>query len=222
MLQTSTIDFLKALSKNNNKPWFDAHRKNYEAAKADFENFIGLLLKKTSVFDKDVSELQVKQCTFRINRDIRFAKDKTPYKTNMGASLNRGGKKSIFAGYYFHVEPGGKSFAGGGLWMPEADVLKKIRQEVDYNLDEFKSILNNKTFKKIYNTLEHSTETSLSSAPRGYEKGNPAFEWLKLKSYIATKPLTDKDITANDLLANVGETFKALKPLIDFLNRGID
>lgn len=222
MLQQSTIDFLKTLSKNNNKPWFDAHRKDYDAAKADFENFIGSLLKKTTSFDKDLNELEVKQCTFRINRDIRFSKDKTPYKTNMGASLNRGGKKSVFAGYYFHLEPGGKSFAGGGLWMPEAETLKKIRQEVDYNLDEFKTIIENKTFKKIYNALEISKETSLSSAPRGYEKDNPAFEWLKLKSFIATKSLSDKNIMSKDLVGNVAETFKALKPLIDFLNRAID
>lgn len=222
MLQLLTIDFLKDLSKNNNKLWFDGHRKDYEAAKADFENFISLLLKQASSFDKDLTELEVKQCTFRINRDIRFSKDKTPYKVNMGASLNRGGKKSVFAGYYFHLEPGGKSFAGGGLWMPEAVTLKKIRQEVDYNLDEFKSIIENKTFKKIYNTLEISKETSLSSAPRGYEKDNPAFEWLKLKSYIATRSLSDKEIMAKDLASTVTETFKALKPLIDFLNRAID
>ncbi|MEO7802202.1 MAG: DUF2461 domain-containing protein [Ginsengibacter sp.] len=222
MLQVSSIDFLKALSKNNNKPWFDAHRKDYDSAKADFENFVGLLLKKSASFDKDLSELEIKQCTFRINRDIRFSKDKTPYKNNMGASLNRGGKKSVFAGYYFHLEPGGKSFAGGGLWMPEAETLKKIRQEVDYNLDEFKTIIENKAFKKAYQALENTKETSLSSAPRGYEKDNPAFEWLKLKSFIATKPLPDKDIVAKDLEQNVIETFKALKPLLDFLNRAID
>jgi len=222
MLQTSTVDFLKTLSKNNNKQWFDAHRKDYDSAKADFENFIGRLLKKAVLFDKDLSELEAKKCTFRINRDIRFAKDKTPYKTNMGASLNRGGKKSVFAGYYFHLEPGGKSFAGGGLWMPEAETLKKIRQEVDYNLEEFKNIIDNKTFKKIYNSLEISKETSLSSAPRGYEKDNPAFEWLKLKSFIATQPLSDKDLISKELEGTITETFKALKPLLDFLNRAID
>ena len=118
MFQSSTVSFLKELKKNNNKPWFDSHREKYLSAKTDFENFIEKLLAATSVFDADLKELTAKNCTFRINRDIRFSKDKTPYKTNMGASLNRGGKKSIFAGYYFHLEPGGKSFAGGGLWMP--------------------------------------------------------------------------------------------------------
>lgn len=125
MVQTSTLQFLKSLSKNNNKLWLDAHRNQYLEAKTDFENFVAILIKETVRFDSDVKDLQVKDCVFRLNRDIRFSKDKTPYKTNMGASINRGGKKSIYAGYYFHVEPGGKSFAGGGLWMPMAGELKK-------------------------------------------------------------------------------------------------
>ena len=114
MFQSSTVSFLKELKKNNNKPWFDNHREKYLSAKVDFENFIGKLLQAMSAFDSDIKELLVKNCTFRINRDIRFSKDKTPYKTNMGASLNRGGKKSIFAGYYFHLEPG-KEFC---RWRP--------------------------------------------------------------------------------------------------------
>ena len=125
MFQQSTIQFLKNLAKNNNKIWFDGHRNDYLAAKNDYENFVSSLIKKIAVFDPDVKELQAKDCTFRINRDIRFSKDKTPYKVNMGASLNKGGKKSIYAGYYFHLEPGNKSFAGGGLWMPMAPELKK-------------------------------------------------------------------------------------------------
>ncbi len=222
MIQASTIKFLKNLNINNNKPWFDEHRPQYDAAKTDFENFIAKLLKKTAAFDDDIKELEVKHCTFRINRDIRFSKDKTPYKANMGASLSWGGKKTLFAGYYFHLEPGGKSFTGGGLWMPDAGVLKKIRQEIDYNPDEFKGILENKSFKKTYNTLESSKETSLSGAPRGYDKENPAFEWLKLKSFIATRAIPDTEINAKDLDENVANAFKALKPLIVFLNRGLD
>ncbi len=126
MFQLSTVSFLKELKKNNNKPWFDNHREKYLSAKTDFENFVENLLNSISAFDDDIKELPAKNCTFRINRDIRFSKDKTPYKTNMGASINRGGKKSIFAGYYFHLEPGGKSFAGGGLWMPVSSRIEKI------------------------------------------------------------------------------------------------
>src|SRR6185295_4338287 len=115
----------------------------------DFENFIGKLLAATSAFDIDMKELLAKNCTFRINRDIRFSKDKTPYKTNMGASLNRGGKKSIFSGYYFHLEPG-KSFAGGGLWMPMVPELKKLRQEIDYCFPEFNKVITGSAFKTQY------------------------------------------------------------------------
>src|SRR5215208_1456588 len=127
MLQPATLKFLKALKKNNNKVWFDKHRKDYDAAKNDFENFIQAVLDKQSKNDSDLKELTAKKCMFRINRDVRFSKDKSPYKTNFGASMDKGGKKSGFAGYYFHLEPG-KSFLGGGLWMPQPDALKKVRQ----------------------------------------------------------------------------------------------
>ena len=124
MLEPQTLKFLSLLKKNNNKPWFDAHRAQYEAAKIDFQNFIQLVIEDLQRTDTTIAGLLAKDCLFRINRDIRFAKDKTPYKSNMGASLKRGGRKSLFAGYYFHCEPG-KSFIGGGLWMPDAAAAKK-------------------------------------------------------------------------------------------------
>jgi uncharacterized protein (TIGR02453 family) len=222
MVQTSTLQFLKSLAKNNNKVWLDAHRTDYIEAKADFENFVAVLIKKTAAFDSDVKELQVKDCVFRLNRDIRFSKNKTPYKTNMGASINRGGKKSMYAGYYFHIEPGGKSFAGGGLWMPMAPELKKIRQEIDYNLDEFKSIVNAKTFKSEYKELENSADLKLSNLPRGYDKENPAGEYLKFKSLVATKYLSDNDITGKKITEKTIRAFRTLMPLIKFINKAIE
>jgi len=222
MVQKSTLDFLRSLAKNNNKVWLDAHRTDYIEAKADFENFVAALIKKTAAFDTDVKELQVKDCVFRLNRDIRFSKNKTPYKTNMGASINRGGKKSMYAGYYFHIEPGGKSFAGGGLWMPMAPELKKIRQEIDYNLDEFKSIVNAKTFQSEYKELENSADLKLSNLPRGYDKENPAGEYLKFKSLVATKYLTDDDITGNKITEKTIRAFKTLMPLVKFINKAIE
>ncbi len=222
MLQPSTIQFLKNLSKNNNKPWFDSHRDQYLEAKLDFENFVSGLIKETAKFDPDVKELQAKNCVFRINRDIRFSKNKTPYKTNMGASVDRGGKKSIFAGYYFHAEPGGKSFAGGGIWMPMAPELKKIRQEIDYSFDEFKKIIQDKNFKAAYGKLEDSADVKLSNLPRGYDKENPAAEYVKFKSLIALKPLTDAELTSKSLTTTTIRAFKALTPLVKFINRAIE
>ena len=125
MLQTSTFKFLKDLKKNNNKPWFDKNRKVYEAAKADFISFIQAVIDQHGKKDASIKNLLAKDCLFRINRDVRFAKDKSPYKTNMGASINKGGRKAEnSAGYYFHLEPGGV-FTGGGIWMPMPDELKK-------------------------------------------------------------------------------------------------
>lgn len=221
MLQPSTIKFLKTLAKHNNKQWFDANRPLYDQAKDDFENFIQSVLDQHSKKDEDLKELTAKKCTFRINRDIRFSKDKTPYKTNMGASLNRGGKKSVFAGYYFHCEPG-KSFVGGGLWMPMAPEVKKIRQEIDYCYDEFNQIIKAKKFRSVYKELYSGEDVKLSKVPQGFEKDNPAAEYLKLKSWLAMRNLSDTDLVSKDLLKKTSEAFDALQPLVKFLNRAIE
>jgi uncharacterized protein (TIGR02453 family) len=221
MIKPSTIKFLKDLKTNNNKAWFEEHRNAYIAAKEDFENFVQHLIDKLSEFDPDIKELEAKQCTFRQYRDVRFSKDKRPYKINMGAYMARGGKKSSFAGYYFHLEPG-KSFMAGGLWMPMPPELKKVRQEVDYCFDEFKKIVNDKGFKKIYKDLEASEGVKLRTTPKGYDPENPAIEYLKLKSFLAESSLTDKELSSSTLLKTTVSAFKALKPFIDFLNRAIE
>src|ERR671921_430652 len=146
MLEPQTLKFLTALKKNNNKPWFDAHRAQYEAARIDFQNFIQLVIDDLQRTDTTITGLQARDCLFRVNRDIRFSNDKTPYKVAFGASIKQGGRKSPFAGYYFHLEPG-KSFIGGGLWMPEPATVKAVRQEIDYNWPEFQGLITDKAFK---------------------------------------------------------------------------
>lgn len=221
MLKPQTLRFLKGLTKNNNKPWFDAHRADYEAARIDFSNFIQLVIDDLQRSDATLAGLTSKDCLFRMNRDIRFSKDKTPYKNNFGASIKRGGKKSPFAGYYFHCSPG-SSFAGGGLWMPEAADLKKVRQEIDYNWDEFNSILNEKTFKKIFGDLYHGSEVKLSSVPKGYEKENPAIEYLKFKSLFTEMQISDKQLTKGSLHRITVDAFIALQPFLNFINRTLE
>ena len=221
MLQSGTIKFLKDLKKNNNKPWFEENRPLFEAAKADFEKFVETILDAYATKDTDLSPLKVKECVFRINRDLRFSKDKTPYKANMGASLNRGGKKSPFAGYYFHCEPG-QSFAGGGLWMPMPPETKKVRQEIDYCFPEFRSIVQSGKFKSVYGDLNKTSEYSLVNVPKGYEKDNEAAEYLKLKSWVAMLPLTDADLVSKDLVKKVIESFETLQPMVKLLNRAIE
>jgi len=221
MLQQSTLKFLKDLKVNNNKPWFEANRQRFEQAKTDWETFVQQVLDRMADVDEEVSGLMVKDCVFRQNRDIRFSKDKSPYKPHMGASIDRGGKKSGFAGYYIHLEPGNTSMVGGGLWAPEGDALKKVRQEIDYSADEFKKIITAKNFVKQYGDMEKG-EYSLRREPKGYEKDNPLIEYIKLKSFIAARTLKDEELTNKDLLKNVILAFEALKPLIKFINRALE
>jgi uncharacterized protein (TIGR02453 family) len=221
MLQSTTIKFLKDLKKNNNKPWFDAHRKQYESAKADFAAFIQAVIDGHAKNDPTIKNLVAKDCMFRINRDVRFSKDKSPYKTNFGASINKGGKKSMQAGYYFHCEPG-QGFAGGGLYVPMPEDLRKVRQEIDYNLADFKKIINARSFKSIYGDLDRSAEFLLSRVPKGYEADNPAAEYLKFKSLIAMYPVKDTDLTSKDLVKKTVAGFVALQPLITFLNHAVE
>ncbi len=220
MLQLSTVKFLKELAKNNNKPWFDANRKKYEEAKTDFSNFIQRVIDKHGKKDIGIANLKAKDCMFRINRDVRFSKDKSPYKNNMGAYINQGGKKSLFGGYYFHCQPG-ESFVGGGLWMPMPPELKKVRQEIDYNFDAFKKIIGSKKFKSIYGDLSRDAEYVLMRLPKGYETDNPAAEYLKLKSFVAMTPLKDAELNSSDLEKKVVTAFETLQPLLEFINHGL-
>lgn len=221
MLQPQTLRFLSQLKKNNNKPWFDSHRAQYEAARIDFSNFIQLVIDAVQKSDTTITGLTAKDCQFRINRDVRFSKDKRPYKENFGAFICRGGKKSIYAGYYFHLAPG-NSFMGGGLWQPEPGNLKKVRQEIDYNWEEFQSILKNKNFKKIYGDLYKGSDVSLSRMPKGYEENNPAIDYLKLKGLIAETKIADGDLTKSTLHKKTVAAFEALQPLLNFINRSLD
>ena len=220
MLQPSTIKFLKDLKKNNTKEWFDANRKVYEAAKKDFLDLTEAVLKDIAAKDKTLSHLEPKKCVFRINRDVRFSKDKSPYKTNMGMSISKGGKSEMSAGYYFHLEPGA-CFIGGGIYMPMPDEVKKIRQEIDYNWDEFKKIISAKKFVTVFGDVTKSAEFSLVRPPKGYDENNPAIDYIKLKSWIASTALQDVELADKNLSKKIVSVFEAMKPLIDFLNRGI-
>ncbi len=220
MLQFSTLKFLKDLKKNNNKPWFDEHRKEYETAKSDFYSLTEQLIKTIAGFDAPIGHLSAKECLFRINRDVRFSKDKSPYKTNMAAYFNKAGKKGSGAGYYLHIEPG-KSVAAGGIWMPEPAVLANIRQEIDYSFDKWKKIIGKADFKKTFTEGVKSSE-SLVRPPKGYDETNRAIEFLKMKSFIVSKPFADKDILNKGFIAAVSKTCNSMKPVIDFLNTALE
>jgi uncharacterized protein (TIGR02453 family) len=220
MIQPHTVKFLKDLKKNNNREWFEANRKKYEEAKADFEAFVANVLAELSNVDETIAHLKPKDCMFRINRDVRFSKNKAPYKTNFAMYISKGGKKTSDAGYYFHCEPG-SAFIAGGVWMPMAPELKKIRQEIDYNFEEFQGILSETVFNNAFGNLDRSEGGVLTRPPKGYEDNNPAIEYLKLKSFIATAPLPDEALAHNALVNTVVEHFKTMKPFVDFLNHAL-
>ena len=221
MILPATLKFLKDLRKHNNKAWFDAHRPAYEAAKLNFQDFIQSVIEKHAKRDKDLLGLEARKCLFRINRDVRFSKDKSPYKVNFGASMDKGGKKSGLAGYYFHLQPG-ESFVGGGIWMPEAASLKKLRLEIDYCLPEFRKIVESGKFKKTFGTLYTGEGVQLKKLPQGFSAGNPAEKYLKFKSWLALAKLADDELTSSRLVAKTAASFAVIQPLIKFLNRPLE
>lgn len=220
MLQPSTLQFLTDLRANNSKPWFDANRKTYEAARADLIKLADVILQELKTIDPAIaqSNLQAKNGIFRINRDVRFSHDKSPYKTNFGIWFNAGGKKAPTAGYYVNVEPG-HGFAAGGLYMPEAAALASIRQEIDYHLPEFEGLLQRPGFQQYFGQL--SQESALVRPPKGYEADNPALPYLKLKSFTASHPLPDYTFLGPHFRQQIAAAFTELQPLVAFLNRAI-
>jgi uncharacterized protein (TIGR02453 family) len=221
MIRSSTLDFLKKLKKNNNKGWFDRHRAAYDAARENVEAFAQQLIDRYSEEDRDLEGLHAKQCMYRIHRDIRFSKDKTPYKNHLAFSLDRGGKNSGLAGYYFHIEPG-QSFMGGGIWNPPAENLKKIRQEIDYNLEEFEGILRSKAFTKLYPEIYTGENVQLKKVPQGYDKDNPAADYLRFKSWMIITDVSDAQLQSPQLVKQTIHAFRQAKPFIDFINRSIE
>lgn len=220
MIQLATLKFLKNLKKNNNRPWFEVHRPQFELAKTDILSLAGGIIKHVASFDAPIGALNSKDCLFRINRDVRFSKDKSPYKTNLAAYFNKGGKKSNGSGYYVHIEPG-KSFVAGGTWMPLPADLAKIRQEIDYGFDNWNKLTGSPAFKKQF-PKGVTADVSLTRPPKGYDENNPAIHFIKMKSFIVSKAFTDAEIQSKSFVKEIAATFKAMKPMIDFLNTAIE
>jgi len=222
MINKNTLKFLKDLKANNSKEWLDDNRKSYENAKNDILTLTSELITSISDFDKNISNafLDPKKCITRLNRDLRFAKDKTPYKNDYYIVLNKNGKNSPSAFYYLHIEPG-NCFVGGGVYNPQPDQLKKIRQEIDYAFDEWTAIINDKTFKKTFPSGVNNSGV-LSRSPKEFDESNKASEFLRMKGFYTMEKLTDKEIISIDTFDKINSYFKTTKPLVDFLNRAIE
>jgi len=214
MLQSATLQFLKDLVQNNNREWFQENRKKYDTAKADLELLVGNLIAEVSKF-QDLGNLQVKDCIFRINRDIRFSKNKAPYKSNLSAGIGPGGRSAGKIDYYLHIQPDGQSFLGGGMWDPSTEQLARYRQEIDYNADELKSIIHEETFRKYFPEIHGEV---LKTTPKGYPKDHPEIELLKRKELFFTHRFSDKDVTSKDFKENIVTGIKLLKPYCDYMN----
>lgn len=203
-----TLDYLLDLRFNNNKPWFNENRKRYEQAQTNFEAFIVDVIGQFGTVE-DLGETSVKQCLFRINRDIRFTKDKSPYKSHMAAHIANGGRKGSGQSYYVHIEPGG-SFVAAGAYAPSPEELKRIRATIAADSGKkLKSILNKKDFRQYFGAMDGE---ALKTAPKGYESDHPAIDLLKHKSFIAIHKLDDEDVLKDDFAAHIVTVCKALKP----------
>lgn len=220
MLSKDTLQFLDDLKANNNRDWFLENKKRYEAVKKDYQQLVGDLLDAMKPLDPSLEMLEIKNCTFRINRDIRFSKDKTPYKSHLGVWLSSGAKGMNRSGYYIHIDKGG-SFIAGGLYCPEAEDLKKMRKEIAYFHEDLEAILNEKNFKREFKDFDRNEKDTLKNPPRGYEKEHPAIEFLKLKSFECSQRIDISEVTKKDFVATMSKKLIALKPLNDFINRAL-
>jgi len=211
------FSFLKKLEKNNNRTWFNAHRDEYDKAKAEFEEFLAVLIAEIAKFDKSIKYLEPRDTIFRIYRDMRFSPDKRPYKLNFGASIVAGGRKVGKAGYYIHIQPGESGLAGG-IYHPDHKALERVRKAIDRDGAAFKKIVTKASFKKYFGTL---TGEHLKRAPRDYAEDHPYIEFLKHKDFIAWQKLSDSAVHKKDFAKSAARAFRELKPLDDFLNNAI-
>ncbi|MBU4537548.1 MAG: DUF2461 domain-containing protein [Weeksellaceae bacterium] len=213
-IESTTLSFLRNLTKNNNRDWFAENKEKYISAQENVISFVEGLIEEMGEFDEEILKTDAKKSVFRIYRDVRFSKDKSPYKTNFGAGLGMGRGNKI-SGYYLHIEPG-KSFLAGGVYQPEPSVLKEIRKEISMNGAEFVEILEQKEFRNNFRGL--SVESKLKRVPTGFEKDNPMAEYLKLKSFIVVHPVSDEALMNKDAAKNFAKIYQSIKPLNDFLS----
>jgi uncharacterized protein (TIGR02453 family) len=219
MIQAQTLDFLKELVDNNNREWFQANKERYDKARENLIELTTSLISKVHQIDPGVSaDLDPKKSVMRIYRDIRFSKNKTPYKNNFGVSIPSHGLKLGGVEYYLQIQPG-KSFIAGGYWMPEAEHLKAIRQEIDYNAADLKKIIDEPGFVKLFG--EFRKQEQLKTVPRDYNADNENIELLKLKSFIVFHPLTDKEVQSATAAEDIAGLCSKIYPLNVFLKNAI-
>lgn len=214
------IDFLKELKLNNNRTWFESHKAEYKVVQTTINQFAEQLALRIETFDPLVKGLQIKDMTYRIYRDIRFSKDKTPYKTHIGIYIAPGGKCAGFSGYYFHIEPfddelKANHLLSSGVYMPSPEILKSIREDIAFNGKEFTNAL------QQANEFVLETENSLKKPPKGFLPNSPYIEYLKLKNFILTQPVSEATILSENLLETIATSFEKTVAFNNYMNRAI-
>ena len=218
MIQNSTFKFLNKLRENNNSEWFKANEEEYREARANVISFVSEIILGLSIIDTGIQSqyLEPHKCIKRINRDIRFSLNKTPYKTHFFVLFNPGGYKSEAASYYLQIDPN-KSFVGGGVYMPPTNVLNKFRKEIEYNLAKWEEIIKAPSFLKIFpDGIESSS--LLKTAPRGFDKDSEAIEYLRMKGYHTASNLSNKELTSPNAVSTILNAYKEVQPMVQFLN----
>lgn len=217
-MNKNVLSFLEELSENNQKSWMEENKSWFLEVKEEFLNGVDTILKGLVELEPGMGGFRPKDCVFRQNRDVRFSPNKMPYKINMAAYFALNGKKSVGPGYYLHIQPG-KSFVGGGLYHPPADLLKKMRQEIDYSGDELKSILSKESFKKHFDGLKGE---QLKTSPRDYDADHPNIDLLRFKSFEVFTILSDEVVKAGKVEQKSLEAFHQMQPFMNFLYRAVD
>jgi len=216
-VEKTTLEFLAKLAKNNNRTWFQKNRDLYESARDNILDMTRFFIGEIAKFDSSIIGVEEKECLFRIFRDARFSKDKSPYKTNFGAFIKSGGRSTAGAGYYFHVEPGG-SMTAGGIYMPPSAELLAIRKAIAKKPEEFEKIIEENKFVRRFGGL---ADERLKTAPKGFPKDHPAVEHLKWKHYIVFRNYGDRDVLSPRFLDRCLEDYLLMAPLNEYLNRAI-
>jgi len=217
MIKKDTFNYLKELKNNNNRDWFRDNKSAFDSAYQDFYDLVALLIHQISDFDESLIGVEPQDCIFRIYRDIRFSKDKIPYKTWFGANLKGGGRRQPGPGYYLHLGPE-NSFAGGGIWHPEKKALNLIRERLVEKPVIFKKIVEAPDFKEIFGELAGD---KLKVAPQGYAKDHPQINWLRHKDLIVTKSISDKNMQSKEIFKIAGKIFKTILPLKNFISAAL-
>jgi uncharacterized protein (TIGR02453 family) len=211
-IRKSGFDFLLALKKNNHRDWFNANKDRYQQEQELIELFAGVLLHELNKHDV-IETPSGKKSVHRIYRDIRFSKDKTPYKTNWSGNFKRATKYRR-GGYYFHLEPG-NSYIAGGFWAPNPQDLKRIRDEIAFDDKPLRKILKSKTFISTFGALQGE---QVKTAPKGYEASHEAIDLLRYKQFLLIRKFSDKEVLSDEFLQQAGQTFKYMRPFFDYMS----